>query len=341
MRVDRIPAGAGARSALRTNADELVMLSVAGEVAAPLERGTPWRIGSDGRPRALPGSGGITLNQRVGDACMGVAGDHVEPGVSIRNERRSGGAGDAANQALQSYACVGNGAVVLSGRAAGARGVVTGKHGGIDNVLIDFPEAVMRRMAVGDRVQVWAYGLGLRLPDFPDVAIFNCAPRLLARWGARAERGRIVVPVTHIIPSRLMGSGIGRNNVQRGDCDIQLADPEAVARYRLGSLRYGDIVAVRDADHRFGRSAATGATSVGVVVHSESTVAGHGPGIVSLLSGPAARIAPVLDPEANIAAYLDIRRPATPRARLPLPSRERREMRAARRSTKEPAHEPV
>ena len=45
---------APAARGLRTNARELVMISVAGEVAAPLERGTPWRIGYDGRPRSLP-----------------------------------------------------------------------------------------------------------------------------------------------------------------------------------------------------------------------------------------------------------------------------------------------
>jgi hypothetical protein len=312
------------RQPLKTNANELVMISVAGEIASPLERGTPWRIGQDGRPRALPGTGGIVLNHRVGDRAVGVAGDHIEPGVSIRNERRVGGS-DAANQALQTYACVGNGAIVMSGAARGARGVVTGKHGGIDNVLLDFPLAAMRKMAIGDRIQVWAYGLGLRLPDFPDVAIWNCSPRLLLRWRSWVEQGRIHVPVTHRIPARLMGSGIGRNNVLRGDYDIQMSDPVMVARHKLGTLRYGDIIAVIDADNRFGRSRLEGFVSIGVIVHSESTVAGHGPGVVSLLSAPKQLIQPVLDPNANIARYLDIRTPQSPRAMLPLVMREQRE----------------
>ncbi|WP_082006536.1 DUF4438 domain-containing protein [Sphingomonas sp. ERG5] len=314
---------------LRTNARELVMISVMGEIASPLERGTPWRIGQDGKPRALPGTGGIVLNHRVGDAAVGVAGDHIEPGVSIRNERRTGGA-DAANQALQTYACVGNAAVVVSGAARGTRGVVTGKHGGIDNVLLDFPVAAMRRMAIGDRIQVWAYGLGLRLPDYPEVAIWNCAPRLLTRWRPRVVDGRILVPVTHRVPARLMGSGLGRNNVLRGDYDIQMSDPVMVARHRLGTLRYGDLVAVLDADNRYGRSRLEGFVSIGVIVHSESTVAGHGPGVVSLLSAPASVLQPVLDPRANIAAYLDIRTPRPPADFLPLAMRERREADRAR-----------
>ncbi|GLQ76588.1 DUF4438 domain-containing protein [Mesorhizobium huakuii] len=316
---------------LRTNACDLVMISVAGQVASPTERGTPWRIGYDGRPRSLPGTGGIVLNHRVGDPCVGLAGDHVEPAVSIRNEARAaGGNPDAANQALQSYSCVGNHAIVTSGRAAGARGVVTGKHGGVDTVLIDFPLPAMRQMAIGDRIQVWAYGLGLRLTDYPDVAIWNCSPRLLARWRPVERNGRIHVKVTHRIPARVMGSGLGRNNVLRGDYDIQMSDPGMVRRYKLGSLRFGDIVGIMDADNRYGRSRLGGHVSVGVIVHSDSTVAGHGPGVVSLLSAPASILQLELSPDANIARYLDIRPPRPARPSFPLPTVEQRERTVAR-----------
>ena len=321
---------------LRINRRELVTISVIGEVASPLERGTPWRIGYDGKPRALPGSGGIVLSHRVGDPCVGLAADHVEPGVSIRNEKRAGGASpDAPNQALQSYACVGNDVVVVSGRARGARGICTGKHGGIDNVLVDFPRAVMREMAIGDKVQLWSHGHGLRLVDFPDVAVWNASPRLIGQWGIRVEDGRLLVPVTHRIPARIMGSGLGKNNVLRGDYDIQLSDPQMVRRHRLGTLRFGDLVAVMDADNRFGRSRREGQVSIGVVVHSESTVAGHGPGVVSLLSASAERLVPVRRAQANIAAILGIREPLAPRKAFPLVLRERGERRRAARARQE------
>ena len=320
------PVGGG----LHTNARDLVMISVAGQVAPPLERGTPWRIGYDGKPRSLPGSGGIVLNQRVGDPCVGLAGDHVEPGVSIRSESRSVvGPADGPNQALQTYSCVGNHAVVTSGRATGARGVVTGKHGGVDTVIIDFPVEAMRNLAIGDRIQVWAYGLGLRLTEYPDVAVWNCAPRLLARWLPRERDGKIHVRTTHRIPARLMGSGLGRNNVLRGDYDIQMSDPRMVRRFNLGTLRYGDIVGIVDADNRYGRSRLEGQVSIGVVVHSDSMVAGHGPGVVSLLSGPASILTLEHAPDANIAHYLDIRPPRAPRASYPLPTREQHERAAA------------
>lgn len=311
-----------AAHAPRFNARELVMITVMGQVAPPIERGSPYRVGQDGVMRVLPGSGGIVLSHRVGDACVGLAADHVEPGVSIRSESRGAGETTGPNQALQSYACVGNTAVVTSGRAAGARGVVTGKHGGIDNVLVDFPLRVMRRMAIGDRVQVYSYGVGLRLPEFPAIKVSNCAPRLLRRWGLVAESGRLTCPVALAIPAQVMGSGLGRNNAVKGDYDIQMHSPALVARHGLGRLRFGDLVSVEDADNRFGRSYAPGWRSVGVVVHSESTVAGHGPGVVTLLTGPAALLRTRPRPDANIARILAIRPLSPARPHRPLPERE-------------------
>jgi hypothetical protein len=328
MRHERFP---DSTRRLRTNAEELVMITVAGEVASPLERSGPYRIGQDGRPRVLPGTGGIVLSHRVGDPCVGLAADHVEPAVSIRNEKRQGGS-DAANQALQSFVCIGNYAVAMSGAAKGARGVVTGKHGGVDTVLVDFPLAVMRKMAIGDKVQVYAFGVGLRLPDCPDVQVWNCSPRLLDRWGVEFRGGRIQAAVTHRIPARIMGSGLGRNNTVKGDYDIQMTDPASVARHRLGSLRFGDLVAILDADNRYGRSWVEGRITLGVVIHSESTVAGHGPGVTTLMSGPADRFELIQSQAANIAAYLGIRTPRPPVSRAPLPVREARERVRARRA---------
>ncbi len=307
----------------RINASELVMITVAGQVCSPLERENPYRIGQDGVPRVLPGSGGVVLSHRVGDPCVGLAADHVEPGVSIRNEARVRG-GDGANLALQTYACVGNWAVVLSGRCAGARGVVTGKHGGVDTVILDYPDPVLRRIAIGDRVQVYAYGVGLALLDHPAVMVSNCSPHLIARWGLNHGRSRLGVPVTHRLPASIMGSGLGRNSVARGDYDIQLFDQRAARAHDLNRLRFRDVVAIIGADNRFGRSAMRGYVSVGVVVHSESTVAGHGPGVVTLLTGPADAFELRVSTRANIAQMLDLRPLPRARAAPPLAVRRRR-----------------
>ena len=149
---------------LRTNEDCLVEVSVLGEVFPPVSRGD-WRVGPDGVPTMLPGVGGITYNCKVGHSAIDWEADHVEPGVSVRAEKED------VNDALNLLACVGNAARVVTGDAKGARGVVTGKHGGIEHVLVDFAQGALERLAVGDKVQIRACGLGLKLLDAPEVRV--------------------------------------------------------------------------------------------------------------------------------------------------------------------------
>ncbi|ANQ85641.1 hypothetical protein dqs_2611 [Azoarcus olearius] len=317
------PAPSAARGP-RINGDELVAVSVLGQIAHPVGRASAYRVGYDGTPRVLPGTGGIVLNRRIGDLCVGLAGDHIEPGVALHNNSREVvGPRDGPNTALMTYACVGNLAEVVSGPCAGRRGLVTGKHGGINHVLVDFPTAVLQRLRIGDRVQIVSCGLGLRLPEHPCVEVLNCAPALLRRWGLDTRDGALRVPVTHLVPARLMGSGLGKNTAWRGDYDIQLADAATRARYRLGSLRFGDLVAIIDADTRRGPLYRTGRVTIGVIVHGDSTVSGHGPGVTPLLTGPASALRPRHAPDANLAALFDIRPPAAARERATLVERTR------------------
>jgi hypothetical protein len=297
----------------RANREALVALSVAGQVANALVRGGAYRVGRDGVLRIVPGTGGIALNKRIGDCAVGLAADHVEPGVSVRNnDREASGNPGAPNRGLLLYSCVGNVARVVSGPATGATGTVTGKHGGINNLLVDFPSAVIRRLRIGDRIQVTAIGQGLRLPDFPEVRVLNLAPRLLARWGVRGHGRHLHVPVTHIVPAGLMGSGLGKQEGVFGDTDIQLSDPDMRRRFRLHTLRFGDLVAICGMDARFGASRRGGAITVGVVVHSDSNVAGHGPGVTPLLISTSGGILPVYSARANIALILGVRRQIAP-----------------------------
>jgi len=79
-----------------------------------------------------------------------------------------------------------------------------------------------------------------------------------------------------------------------------------VEKYKLDQLRFGDIVVISGADNSYGRSYREGAVSVGIVVHSDCVIAGHGPGVATLLTSPKGNIKFHLDPEANIANYLNI-----------------------------------
>ncbi|MFP2899678.1 DUF4438 domain-containing protein [Corallococcus sp. 4LFB] len=308
-------AGAGTASAPRTNESRMVAAAVAGQVSHPLARVSPYRIGRDGVLRLLPGTGGIVLNRRVGDRAVGLAADHMEAGVSLNNPgRHDTGPRGGSNRALMFYACVGNRARVTSGPVTGAVGTVVGKHGGINHVIVDFPPAVKRRLCIGDKVQLDAYGQGLELPDFPQVRALNLSPRLLRRWGVRTEAGRLLIPVTHTVPAELMGSGFGRSEGVLGDLDIQLSDARLVRKHRLNALRLGDLVAVCPLDYRFGPSRRAGVVTVGVVVHADSKVAGHGPGVTPLLIAPRECVRLVRRPQANVALVLGLRQSVAPPA---------------------------
>ena len=297
----------------RMNTHALVTLAVAGQVANALVRGGAYRIGRDGVLRIVPGTGGIALNKRIGDRAVGLAADHVEPGVSVRNnDREAAGNPGAPNRGLLLYSCIGNVATVVSGPATGSLGTVTGKHGGINNLLIDFPPPVLRRLRIGDRIQIRAIGQGLALPDYPNVRVMNLSPRLFAAWGVRGHSSHLHVPVTHIVPAGVMGSGLGKPEGVFGDTDIQLSDRGLRQKFRLQTLRFGDLVAICGMDARFGASRHAGAITVGVVVHSDSNVSGHGPGVTPLLVSTTGGILPVHSAGANIALILGVRRTIAP-----------------------------
>jgi hypothetical protein len=301
------------------NSGDLVMMTVSGQVAHPIGSASPYRIGHDGVARIIPGSGGVVINHRIGDRCVGLAGDHVEPAVSLHNNKSEiVGSKNAPNLALLTYACVGNVAQVVDGPCNGKLGCVTGKHGGVAHLLIDFPTAVLKRLRIGDPIQIYSCGLGLRLLDHPQVSVFSCSPRLINAWGLRSIPPKLQAPVTHLVPASIMGSGIGKSNAVRGDYDIQLFDSTIRKKYRLDTLRFGDFVAIIHGDTRYGRAYRTGTITIGIIVHSDSTVSGHGPGVMTLLTAGRRYIEPVHDKNANLAFVLGIRKLSPTKSYRPL-----------------------
>lgn len=313
----------------RTNRSDLVIMTVAGQIIHPVSKSSPYRIGQDGVPRILPGTGGIVINFRIGDRCVGLQEDHVEPGVSVKNvDRSSDSDKNGNNLALNTYACVGNIATVLDGPCKDQKGLVIGKHGGVNHVLVDFPTKVLRRLRIGDKIQINSYGVGLRLLVHPTITIWNCDPRLFSKWGIQSKPPKLYVPVTHMVPADLMGSGLGRNNALRGDYDIQLSNPEINRRLKLGSLRFGDFVAIIDADTRFERSFKKRFTTIGIIVHSDSTVSGHDPGVVTLFSGESRFITPIRNSQANLAIIMGVRRLRRPNAQKTTIQKDQKALRA-------------
>ena len=122
----------------------------------------------------------------------------------------------------------------------------------------------------------------------------------------RASGNKVEVPVTCVVPAKLMGSGIGKAHAHSGDYDIQLLDGKTIEKLGLADIRLGDIVAIKDADHTFGRMYRKGSMTVGVVVHSDCVISGHGPGVTTIMTSSGGRIVPRIDAGANIARILKI-----------------------------------
>ncbi len=290
---------------LRTNTKNLVMMSVQGKVA------NPWgprahEVDSEGRPFLLPSVGGIVYNIKVGDPAFGWEADHIEPGVStILDEKNRH---EFANRGYVFYACVGNQAIIKSGDAKGKRGIVTGHHGGAEHVMIDFPDKTLEKMAYDDKIMIKGYGQGLKLLDYPDVVVYNLDPHLLQQMGMKTKGKKIQVPVTAKIPAELMGSGTGSLMMGGGDYDIMTTDKKFIKKHNIDKLRFGDFVALMNHDNLYGRSFREGAVTIGIVIHGDCLLAGHGPGVSTLLSASKPIIEPVINTSANIGKILKVGR---------------------------------
>jgi hypothetical protein len=294
------------------NADQLVRQAAQGIIVPPGFGSDPVRIDPDGQTHAVPGTGSITYNFRSGDNAVNLAGDHVEPAVSLYNPGSTGDRSSRESGGLNTLSCIGNRVRVLTGDGKGAIGYVIGKHGGAEHVMVDFPDStVFDKLTVDDKMHVYTHGLGMELTNFDGVKLFSMSPTLMdaltdAGMGITGD-GMLRVPVAKIVPARVMGSGLGASQVYRGDYDIQMFDEEVVEEYGLDELRFGDIVAIVNAHHDYGRIYMGGSIAIGVIAHSNSFIAGHGPGVTSLMSSRDGKIEPMITEQANLAYLLGIR----------------------------------
>jgi hypothetical protein len=277
--------------------EALVRVAVEGQVSHPGLRGN-FTVGFDDRPQMRPGMAGVTVNLRIGDRALGWQCDHGEPGVSAE------GPSPNRHLALQVLAALGNRVRMTSGLAQGAIGTVTGKHA---FVLIDFPADVLAEICPGDRLVVEAWGQGLQLLDHPRVTVRNLGPELLGALKFESDDGcGLTVPVVASLPARVMGAGIGMSS-EWANCDVMLHDAALVDELGLANLRLGDLVVMEEQDHRYGRCFRSGWTSVGVVAHALGPTPGHGVGVVTILTGPAADLGTRADPGANVGDLLGLR----------------------------------
>jgi hypothetical protein len=287
---------------LRTNKDKLITIAVQGVVQPFSSRG--YTTAYDGKPKLSIGMASINYSVSLGDSTYGWANaDHVEPDVTIQGRDKPA----PSDCALAILACIGNEARVESGEAKGGKGFFIGRHAGSDD-LVWFPKDTVEKLTINDKVQVMARGVGLKIEGHDDIRVNKVSPELLENMGIKIEDDMLIVPVVLEVPGHIMGSGIGGSFLEPGDYDIQTTCPEVIDEFNLKKLRLGDIVAIRDHYDYWGRGRYKGAITIGTVIHGFSDSAGHGPGVNPLLSALPGRIKTRIDPDANTAYYLGIRK---------------------------------
>lgn len=288
---------------IQTNAADIVTVSVMGQVANPSLSGLPaepYRLDADGRAFLWPTFGGIVYNVTVGDSAFGWSGDCIHPSVSIAHPDAN------KNRGLNVFACVGNEALIVSGAAKGARGVVTGKSGRFsDQVIIHFDSETRRKIAVDDRILVKSEGAGLSVPACPDVHFKSLSPALFDALPKRIEDDVLMMGVCAKIPPHLVGAGAGLTS-EGGSLHIQSTDRAELAKLGLDGLRLGDVVAIEDTDSRYNHGYLRGAMGIGIIGQTDGPRAGYGPGMTVVMTAPAGQLGAYDAPGTNIADILGL-----------------------------------
>jgi hypothetical protein len=282
---------------LATNADQLVEMAVIGFVSQPTFRPGGYIPNADGTAVVLPGMSGYIYNARVGDPAFGWAADHLEPGASTSHPETD------KDYAMHYLTCVGNRAVITSGLAKGSEGIVTGEHA---RMLVDFAPEIGELLCIGDGVQIHAKGRGLAFTDYPGILLKKCSPELInAIPMHETPSGKISVPVTMELPIEIMGSG-AELNPDFVDQDLMSGDRKLMADLGIDQMKLGDLIAIPNADHRYGRGYKPGAVTIALCIHGDSVMIGHGPGIMTLMTCAEPLIEWRIDPHANIANYFNL-----------------------------------
>jgi len=286
---------------VKTNKASLLEIGVIGEVThASVE--VPYTTGWDGKPTVSMGRGGIVYNVKPGDPCFGWAwGDKVEPGVSL-----DGVGSDNSKGSFRNFSCVGNTAKVVNGEAKGGAGFVVGKvgyiPGGGHHVVAHFDNETLEKLAIGDKVQVRSLGVGLNFSDHPGVRAVGLSPQLMEGMGLDESKGKLVVPVTKVVPAEYVGQGSGGAPSEASNWDLMTQSPDAVEY--LKDLRLGDLVLLKDILSAWGRGYYEGGSTVGVVSCGASDRLGQGIGVTVIMTCREGELLPKLDADANISSYL-------------------------------------
>lgn len=300
-----------------TNKDKLLKQALLGKITPPMMAVDGGFIGGyvvtwDGKPKLGIGIGGIKYNVKVGDPCLGwPEAEYLEPGVALVGaDDKPGGSRrpEGTVMAFLKMSCVGNQVTTISGEGKGTEGVITGKARAASvgyHVLAHFSSGDLEKLNIGDKVRVESEGVGMEVDGF-DGRIFNMSPSFLESIGMELEGDALTIPVVKEIPAYGMGYGVGGAPPESDSWCIQTSPPHLVEALGLGDLKIGDLVACRDILMSYGKGYYKGAVTAGIITVGGSDIAGHGPGVMAIAASKRGKIAPRIDPEANIARYLGL-----------------------------------
>jgi len=282
---------------LKTNEKKLIKMSIGGYVTQPSFKNPGYIPDNDGNSVILPGMYGVVNNVKVGDRAFGWNGDHIEPGVSIDSENIN------EHFALHYLVCTGNKAIVRSGEAKGKTGIVTGEHA---RNLIHFEQNILKKICVGDQIDIITHGRGLKLLDFPEIEIKKIDPNLLKSMNFKVENKKLIVDVAIELPIKIMGSGAELNS-EYVDQDLMSGDRSLMKKLKIDQMKLGDLIVINHADHRWGRSYKKDHVSIALCIHGDSVMTGHGPGIMTIMTGTKKTLGWRINKKANLKNILKIK----------------------------------
>ena len=282
---------------LKTNEKKLIKMSIGGYVTQPSFKSPGYIPDNDGNSVILPGMYGVVNNVKVGDKAFGWNGDHIEPGVSIDSENIN------EHFALHYLVCTGNKAIVRSGEAKGKTGIITGEHA---RNLIHFEQNILEKISVGDQIDIITHGRGLKLLDFPEIEIKKIDPNLLKSMNFKVENKKLIVDVAIELPIKIMGSGAELNS-EYVDQDLMSGDRSLMKKLKIDQMKLGDLIVINHADHRWGRSYKKDHVSIALCIHGDSVMTGHGPGIMTIMTGTKKNLGWRINKKANLKNILKIK----------------------------------
>ena len=285
------------KKSLISNVKSLIQMAVAGYVSQPSFKNPGYIPNNDGKSVIYPGMFGVVNNVKVGDKAFGWAGDHIEPGVSIDSEHIN------EHFALHYMVCTGNKAIVRSGEAKGSIGIVTGEHA---RNLVHFEQKTLDKICVGDQIDIITHGRGLKLLDFPDIELKKIDPNLLKSMNLKIVDKKLIVDVAMELPIRIMGSGAELNS-EYVDQDLMSGDRSLMKKLKIDQMRLGDLIVINHADHRWGRSFKKDYISIAICIHGDSVMTGHGPGIMTIMTGKRKNLGWKINKKANIKNILKVK----------------------------------